>query len=82
MSVLGEIAPEGTELCYTTLQFYKQVRGTVNVDFVFIVVHDQQPVLEVKPTILDYWEGAHASLTQTSRSWAVFVMYILSNGVY
>ena len=58
MSLVGAVAPEGPELCYTTLRFYKQVPGTVNVDFVFMVVHNEEPVLKVKPTILDYWEGA------------------------
>ena len=46
-SLVGGVAPEGTELCYTTLQFYKQIPSTVNVDFVFVVVHDQKPVVEV-----------------------------------
>ena len=46
-SLVGAVAPEGTELCYTTLQFYKQIPSTAIVDFLFMVVHDHKPVLEV-----------------------------------
>ena len=37
--LVGEVSPEGAELCYTTVQFYKQVTSTVNVDFLFVVIH-------------------------------------------
>ena len=47
-SVVGAIAPESAELGYTTLQFYKQIPNTFNVDFMFVVVHDLKPVLEVR----------------------------------
>ena len=46
-SLVGEVAPEGTELCYTTLQFYKQIPSTVNVNFAFVVVRNFEPNLEV-----------------------------------
>ena len=46
-SLVGGVAPEGTELCYTTLQFYRQIPSTVNVDFVFVVVHNHKPLLKV-----------------------------------
>ena len=44
-SLVGEVASEGTELCYTTLQFYKQIPSTVNVDFILVVVHNLEPYL-------------------------------------
>ena len=40
-------APEGEELRYTTLPFYKQVPNSVNADFLFAVVHNHEPVMEV-----------------------------------
>ena len=46
--MLGEIAPEGTELCYTSIQFHKQVPSTINVDIIFVVVPNHEPVLEVR----------------------------------
>ena len=42
------IAPEVPEPCYTTLVFYKQIPNSVNVDLAFVIVHNLQPVLEVK----------------------------------
>ena len=45
-SLVGEVGPEGTELYYTTLQFYKQMT-TVTVDFFFAVVRNLEPFLKV-----------------------------------
>ena len=47
-SLVGAIAPENAELGYTTLQFYKQIPSTLIVDFIFMVILDLTPVLEVK----------------------------------
>ena len=44
---LGGVALEGTDLYYITLQFYKQVPSTVNVDFMFVVVQNLEPYLVV-----------------------------------
>ena len=49
-SGVGATAPEGAELCYTTLQFYKQIPNTVNVDFLFAIVHNHEPMMEVRFT--------------------------------
>ena len=51
-SLVGEIASQDTELYYTTLHFYKQIPSTVDVDFFFVVVRSQEPVLEVKTHII------------------------------
>ena len=47
-SLVGAVAPEGTELCYTTLQFYKQIPRTVNMELTFAIVCNLEPVLKVK----------------------------------
>ena len=46
-SLLGGVGPEGTQMRYTTLQFYKQIPGTVNVDFIFAIICNCEPVLKV-----------------------------------
>ena len=46
-SVVGVTAPEGTETLYIALKFYKQIPGTVNVDFIFAIVHNLEAFLEV-----------------------------------
>ena len=40
--------PEETELCYTTLQFYKQIPNRVDVELRFMIVPNHKLVLEVK----------------------------------
>lgn len=46
-SLLGEVAPNGTEYSYTALKFYKQIAGTSNVDFMFVIVNNLEPCLKV-----------------------------------
>ena len=40
-------APARTEELYIALKFYKQIPDTVIVDFVFVIVPNLEPVLEV-----------------------------------
>ena len=46
-SLVGETSPENTELCFTSLKFYRPIPGTLKVDFVFIVVNNHELFLEV-----------------------------------
>ena len=46
-SLLGEIGPKGTEVSYTTLQFYRQIPSRVNVDFIFVIVRNLPAAKEV-----------------------------------
>ena len=46
-SVFGETAPEGTELRYTGLVFYKPIPDTLRVDFVFVIVCNLESHLKV-----------------------------------
>ena len=46
-SMFAEIAPEGTELCYTGLVFYKPIPRALRVDFVFVIVCNLEPHLKV-----------------------------------
>ena len=46
-SMFAAIAPEGTELCYTGLVFYKPIPRALSVDFVFVIVCNLEPHLQV-----------------------------------
>ena len=45
--MVGEVGPQGTEIRYTALKFYKQIPSTVNVEFKFVVVCNHEPILKV-----------------------------------
>ena len=46
-SMFAEIAPKGTELCYTGLVFYKPIPRALSVDFIFVIVCNLEPHLKV-----------------------------------
>ena len=46
-SMVGEVGPQGTEIRYTALKFYKQIPKTVSVEFKFVVVCNHEPILKV-----------------------------------
>ena len=48
VSLLGETSPEDTELQYVMLSFHKPIPGTNKVDYVFVVVLDLQPFINVR----------------------------------
>ena len=47
-SLVGEVGPEGTEQNYAILQFYKHYPSPAIVDFLFAVVQDREPDLQVQ----------------------------------
>ena len=51
-SGIGVKAPKGTEQVYVALKFYRQIPNTVNVDFIFTIVHNLAPKLKVYIIIL------------------------------
>ena len=46
-SLFGETGPEGTELRYTALKFYKPITNTAKVEFNFVVLCNHEPFLKV-----------------------------------
>lgn len=55
-SLLGEVGPEDTECSYTALKFYKQIPGTYNADFMFVIVRNLEACLKVQNYSFVQWE--------------------------